>query len=83
MMIFIYDIQHMYLGKDTKFQGDSLFRIGVLGHLLGCRWNPCPVYELAELILLSFLIFIEMICPMSFSSERPSKEIEHHYDVIF
>ena len=35
-----------------------------------------------RIVLLSFLIFIEKIHPMLFLSERPLKEIKHHYDVI-
>ena len=28
-----------YLGKANQFQGNSLFRYGVLSHLLGWRWK--------------------------------------------
>ena len=45
-----YEIQNFdntYLGKVTKFQGNGLFRFGVLSHLLGWRWKhplPQPVF---------------------------------------
>ena len=38
----IYEIQNFadtYLGKVTKFQGNGLFRFGVLSHLLGWKWK--------------------------------------------
>ena len=36
-----------YLEKVTKFQGDGLFRFGVLNNLLAWRWKtpPSPRYE--------------------------------------
>ena len=45
----IYEIQNFantYLGNVSKFQGNSLFRFGVLNHLLGWRWKTAaPVIK--------------------------------------
>ena len=41
----IYELENFvntYLGKVTKFQGDGLFRFGVLSNLLAWRWNTPP-----------------------------------------
>ena len=53
-----YEIQNFantYLGKITKFQGNGLFRFGVLSHLLGWRWKTPSV--LIGLILFTALCF--------------------------
>ena len=53
-----YVIQHFantYSGKVTKFQGNGLFCIGVLSHLLGWRWKTPLV--LIRLILFTALRF--------------------------
>ena len=41
----IYELENFantYLGKVTKFQGDGLFRFGVLNNLLSWRWKTPP-----------------------------------------
>ena len=47
----IYEIQNFantYLGKVTKFQGNGLFRFGVLSHLLGWSLSAYPIQVLSE-----------------------------------
>ena len=41
----IYEVENFaytYLRKVTKFQGDGLFRFGVLSNLLAWRWKTTP-----------------------------------------
>ena len=41
----IYELENFadtYLGKVTKFQGDGLFRFGVVSNLLAWTWKPPP-----------------------------------------
>ena len=41
----IYELENFantYLGKVTKFQGDGLFRFGVLNNLLAWKWKTPP-----------------------------------------
>ena len=38
----IQNFANTYLGKVTKFQGNSLFGFGVLSHLLSWRWKTSP-----------------------------------------
>ena len=45
LLSLIFDIQNFgnsYLGKVTKFQGNSLLHLGVLSHLLGWMWKTPP-----------------------------------------
>ena len=42
----IYELENfanIYLRKVTKFQGDGLFRFGVLSNLLAWRWKTPPL----------------------------------------
>ena len=51
----IYEIQNFannYLGKVIKFQGNGLFRFGVLSHLLGWRVNSLTCTQEVDLAYL-------------------------------
>ena len=57
-----------YLEKGTKFQGDGLFRFGVLSNLLAWRWKPPSMnrvkrsesFILLALNLVSIVLFLEL-----------------------